>query len=215
MKTLVVCDVCDTLFNSNTTFDFIRFVLKKESKFRFAILQCVSNKYSPLFYLIIAMGKLRGVDFVRSFAISMLKYKKESQLLDLSNQFFDQFLVGRKNKKVFDILDKQDARIFLLSSSISPVVSVIASRYGFEFVCSELDLIDSVATGKLKTDLTGKKHLVIEEITSNQNVNLVAITDNKSDFEMVKMANLRYVLIKKESEKSFWKELSPQFLEIG
>lgn len=214
IKTLVACDVCDTMFASNTTFDFIRFVLKRENRFRHLILQGISSKYSPLFYLLILLGKLRGVDVARSLAISLLKGQNEAHLLDLSNQFFDQYLVVRKNEDVFSLLNKQDAKIVLLSSSISPVIKVIASRYGFDFVCSELDFRDSFATGKLKTDLTGKKHLVLKNLMSDQNINVVVITDNQSDFEMVKMANQRYVVIKKEIEKSFWKELSPQFLVV-
>lgn len=213
-KVLVACDVCDTLFASNTTFDFVRFVLKQESKFRYFVLQCISSKYSPLFYLIIVLGKLRRSDLVRTLAISLLKNKREVQLLNLANQFFDQYLVGRKNEQVFYLLNKQEATVILLSSSISPVISVIASRYGFDFVCSELDFKNSVATGKLKTDLTGKKHIVLKDLTGNHSMDLVAITDNRSDYEMIKMANQRYVLIKKESEKSFWEELSPQFLKV-
>lgn len=213
-KILVACDVCDTLFASNTTFDFIRFVLKHENRFRYLILQSTSNKYSPLFYLLIAINKLRRVDMIRSFAISLLKDQNEAHLLDLSNQFFDQYLVARKNEQVFSLLERQEAKIVLLSSSISPVIKVIASRYGFDFVCSELDFTNSVATGKLKTDLTGKKHLALRNLVLDKNINVVAITDNQSDFEMVKMANQRYVLIKKEIEKSFWKELSPQFLKV-
>jgi len=213
-KSLVVCDVCDTLFASNTTFDFIRFILKQENRFRFFVLQCISAKYSPLFYLSIATGKLTGVDLVRSFALSFLKNKKEQQLIDLANHFFDQYLVTRKNEKVFSLLAKQEAKVVLLSSSISPVIAVIASRYGFDYVCSELEFKNSVTTGKLKTDLTEKKHLVVNDLVRDQHIELVAITDNRSDFEMIKMANQRYVVIKKEAEKSFWKELNPQFLNV-
>jgi phosphoserine phosphatase len=214
-KTLVVCDVCDTLFDSNTTFDFIKFILRRDNGFRFFILQNISSKYSPLFYLMTFLGKVVGADMIRSIGILLLKNKSEDQLSDLANQFFDEYLASRKNQLVFRLLEQQEGKVILLSSSISPIIKVIASHYGFDFVCSELDFKSSITSGKLRTDLTGKKHIVLRKLMDDNNINnLVAISDNHSDYEMIKMANHRYVVIKSETDKSFWKSLSPQFLLV-
>lgn len=216
-KTLVVCDVCDTLFDSNTTFDFIRFTLRRDDRFRFIILQSISSRYSPLFYFMTFLGKIVGTDLIRVIGIFFLKNRREDQLLDLANRFFDDYLVSRKNHLVFRLLEQQKGKIILLSSSISPIVKVIASHYGFGFVSSELDFISSITTGKLSTDLRGKKHIVLRKLIDDSDINinnLVAISDNHSDYEMIKMANQRYVVIKSEKDKTFWKDLSPQFLLV-
>jgi len=214
-KTLVACDVCNTLFDSNTTFDFIRFILKRDCRFRFLILQSVSSTNSPLYYLMVFLNKLVGRDVIRAIGIWFLKNKSEAHLAVLAKQFFDEYLTSRRNGLVFNLLKQQEGKIILLSSSISPIIKVVASHYGFGFVCSELDFNSSLANGKLKTDLTGKKHRVLKKLIADNNFdNLVAISDNHSDYEMIKMANHRYVVIKSETDKSFWKDLSPQFLLV-
>ncbi len=213
---LIVCDVCDTLYRSNTTFDFIRFVVEKEKWVQRSLLLLVVSRKSPLFYFLVIAGKLFHQDLIRKVALRFLKGKSKIDLDLLAQQFYSDFLESRANMKVFEkILTNGVTTTLLLSSSIDPVIATIAHSNKLRFYSSELKWKQGKATGTLRKDMTGKKHEVVNKILSEEHFNrLQVITDNRSDWELVKLADERFIVIKNESEKIFWKSLDPIFIEV-
>jgi phosphoserine phosphatase len=209
---LVICDVCDTLYRSNTTFDFIRyFVGRKKSPLRIWF-YLLTNRKSPLFFFLIFVGKVSRRDWIRTLALKFLKGTSMEELDSLATSFYTDFLIGRSNVEVFKLLS-QDA--ILVSSSIDPVVATIAKANGLKFKSSRMEWHQGKATGNLATDITGHKHEIAAEIFSLGSFNqLRVITDNRSDWELVKLADERFVIIKEESEKKFWRDLNPTFVKI-
>ncbi len=213
---LIVCDVCDTLYRSNTTFDFIRFVVDREKRVQRYLLLLMINRKSPLFYLLVIVGTLFRQDLIRKVTLRFLKGKSKIDLDLLAQQFYSDFLQSRANKKVFEkILSNSVTTTLLLSSSIDPVIATIAHANKWWFYSSELEWKQGIATGILHMDMTGKKHEVVKRIISEKHFNrLQVITDNRSDWELVKLADERFIVIKNESEKVFWKSLNPIFIEV-
>jgi phosphoserine phosphatase len=209
---LVICDVCDTLYRSNTTFDFIRYFVGRKKSSQLIWFHLLTSRKSPLFFFLLFIGKVSRRDWIRTLALKFLKGSSMEELDSLATSFHADFLLSRSNVHVFKLLT-QDT--ILVSSSIDPVVATIAKTNSLKFESSRLEWYRGKATGNLATDITGHKHEIVRKIFSLGNFNrLKVITDNRSDWELVQLANERYVIIKEESEKKFWVDLNPTFVKV-
>ena len=212
----IVCDVCDTLFYSNTTFDFIRFVMLKQGGFRNLIFRLVISKNSPFYYFLELISMLVSKDYTKAVAIIFLKGFSQTALANWANVFYDEFLMPRKIQSVFSLIDRLGVgkNLILASSSLYPIVNVIAIRNSaIHFVASELEIKEGAITGRLVVDLKGKKQTALASyLTLGADNELVVITDNQSDFDLVKMAKYRFIVVSKEEEKKFWSSLAPTYI---
>ncbi len=212
---LIVCDVCDTLFYSNTTFDFIHFLVSRENRYKFFLLKLVTKKWSPFFYVLEGISRVFKIDLVKLICLNFLSGKDYDKVLRAANFFYDEVLAHRKIAPVFDLMErkKKEGEFVLVSSSISPVVKVIAERVQVSFISSEVEIKNGKLTGKMKSELKGKKHVAIQSLLKmNSKRQLTVITDNQSDFELVQMAGDRFIIIESELDKLFWKSLAPKYI---
>jgi phosphoserine phosphatase len=212
---IVACDVCDTLYHSNTTFDFLNYTFKKNSRVRYFILCLVTRKWSPLYYLLAVVGELSGQDLVRTQALKLLRGKSIDAASGEALDFYENFLRPRANKDIFTLLGSETCggKKILVSSSIDVVVKIIAHKNNMDFFSSTLEVKEDRLTGRLKNDLSSRKHEIVKTIMKQSGFQkLVVITDNKSDFELVALADERYVVVSSERERKFWKELQPNFV---
>jgi HAD superfamily phosphoserine phosphatase-like hydrolase len=215
-SSLFFCDVCDTLYRSNTTFDFIRFVVAKRGRVSRMLLWAISSTQSPLFYLLILLNKINARDWPRQLALKSLRGMSSEELEKEATQFYQQYLVQRANQEVFQYIKKPGVTAILLSSSINPVIKAIAQANGLSYFCSELELNDGKATGQLQSDMTGRKHDMARKLMAERSIPSVGvITDNYSDWELVKLADERLVVVASEAQKNFWKPLSPHFILVS
>jgi HAD superfamily phosphoserine phosphatase-like hydrolase len=215
-SSLFFCDVCDTLYRSNTTFDFIRFVVTKRAHFKQLSLWAISSKQSPVFYLLILLNKVTARDWTRQLALRFLHGMSNEELEQEASQFYQQYLVPRANQEIFQYIKKPSVTAILLSSSINPVIKAIAQANGLSYFCSEVELKDGKATGQLQFDMTGRKHEVAKKLMAERAIPSVGvITDNYSDWELVKLADERLVVVASEAQKNFWKPLSPHFIVVS
>jgi phosphoserine phosphatase len=214
-KKIIVCDVCDTLYKSNTTFDFLRYLFRSGDKVKFFQLQLLSSKWSPIFYFFLVTGKFMKRDLVRQLSLKLLAGSSPDNLLQKAKQFCEQFLIGRINKPIFELLmrEQKDNLVFFVSSSIYPVVKTIAEQYKFSFLSSMLSVKDGKITGTLSIDLTHQKHQEVKILMQQYSIDkLLVITDNRSDIKLVEMADEKYVVVGSEKEKGFWEHLNPHFI---
>lgn len=215
-RSLVVCDVCDTLFDSNTTFDFIWFHVRNSwrDKFMFGM---VVNKWSPFFWATAVVGKILRKDIARNFILRFLAGKSLELIHRDAEAFYDHFLVHRINQHVLAILSEKAnrAEIWLLSSSIDPVVEVIAKRNRFRFKSSILGVSNGRYTGRLEEDFTGIKHRFVDELMARENIYLTVITDNRTDRCLVELAHERFIVIKADREKKFWRDVAPRYINLA
>jgi phosphoserine phosphatase len=214
---LLVCDVCDTLYQSNTTFDFIRYFLKKRQGIKLFLFLALTSKKAPILYFMLLMGRILRKDFVKRLALTLLKGETRSEIESEAQSFYFDVLEGRLNENVLALLKThRTTKILLVSSSIDPVVKVIGERNGFQFVSSRLEWRDERSTGRLTDDLTGIKHEIVMKIMQEEAfAELVVVTDNRSDWLLVRMANERFVVLQNARDKDFWSSLSPAFLFVN
>ena len=214
-KRVILLDVCDTLFLSNTTFDFLHWYLKKRSPARLGILKMMVSKLSPRFWYLLAKGKFQKKDIIRHKAIELLKGESLSSLRKEAALFYEQFLAQRKNEKVWKLLEEinekfpGDERV-LVSSSLDIIISEVADRLGIaEFYASELETRNGIVTGRLESDVHGQKHLLIKHKLEDE-YETIAVTDNLSDMDMAKQCNSVYIVVYKQKHLEKWtKQLEP------
>lgn len=195
MHKLAVFDLCDTLYKSNTTFDFIRFIKPTYSKVIFSFPARILNK---------TVSKFFEFDLIRFLALISLRGYSEDQLKDLSELFFEEFLVGKELSEPMQLLNSHGSNVVIISASIDPIVKVVANKLGVDYLSSQLSYVDGFCTGKLSVDMLGKKVLYV-----SSEIGFV-VTDNRSDLSLVLQSDSA-VIVSKEKNLSFWKsKLRPQ-----
>ena len=203
-------DICDTLFRSNTTFDFIRYVVRNHVGKRFAFAM-ITAKYSPLFWILILASKFTNKDIHRNLVLLLLKNRSRLELAAAAVQFYDGYLSKRKNPIVWRLLAREAEKIILVSSTIEPVAEVIAHKNNFSFRASTLNYESELFSGSIQVDLTGKKHQLVKELITEESYGV--ITDNFSDRELLKGATKRIVVINRPSHYDRWKEVDAVFIK--
>jgi phosphoserine phosphatase len=214
----VFCDVCDTVYRSNTTFDFLNFFLAQHSSKKLLALSILTGKWSPALYFLLILGKVLKVDLVKIFSLKLLNGYTRKCVEESAVDFVRSFLNGRVNKEVVDLLRRKSSseRIIFISSSIDPVVRAVSEEFGFPFYASTLSTSNGILNGALSVELAGTKHKVVSNILGDivKASLITVITDNRSDFDLVSMAGERYIVISNDAQKKFWRKLDPEFIMI-
>lgn len=216
-----VFDVCDTLFYSNTTFDFLRFVLEQQgSRSKQTVLKALTTRWSPVFVGLYAWQKVVGGDPVKDVALRLLAGTSKAELYELGRRFVAEFLPTRRIGRTHELLAglvRPQTRVLLLSASLDPVIAALAAALGnVEFVSSQLEYdAQGRCTGHLQRELTGQKQHALHQLLGapTEPIRLAVATDNFTDRELVTQAAVRYVVVHTAAAKQFWQELNPQFIE--
>lgn len=171
----VYFDVCGTLFKVNTTFDFICFFHKKKSNilkriYCFFLMSIFCKILHRLFKFSLRNAFFKTISNVSKF-----------ELYDCAEEYIEYILKYNKIPQVFSYFDtylhKPGYNVILVSAAIDPVISTLANRYGIEFYCSKLEYINNNFSGKLVSDLKGKKKKIIEK----EALNYIFYSDNYDD----------------------------------
>lgn len=209
---LILCDIDDTLFRANTTYQFLAYVLRP-FVVRSWQLKLLTWRMSPVFWTLTVLGKFWNRDVVRERALLLLRDLPASLLEQQAPRFYEDCLTSKINPEVYSLLQTKPGDRFLLSSTLDPVAQVIGERLHMTAVASALENSRGVLTGRLSKDLSGRKHQVARELSAAYpGRRLVVITDNQSDYDLVAMADDRFVVVKKESDRKFWSDLQPSYL---
>lgn len=215
-KELFISDVCDTLYSSNTTFDFLDFFLQNKSE-KF-LLKLIRSKLSPLNWCAWLLTKITHRDYYRIFAVKLLKGYSKERLEKGANDFFLMLLKSKEITASISLLKEkidEGAVVYLASSSLSNVIEVIGKELHIPFVASELHYNQqNICTGTLSSELTGKKLDYFNKLNRSDFHTSTVMTDNFSDYTLAKWADQRIILVYSEKNKDFWKGLSPTFIEM-
>ena len=194
-----IIDVCWTLYKSNTTFDFISFVMEKKQRKKYRILNIYIIKS-----LLVLIGKLLKYDIYRYLYISLLKGFSKIQLEQLANDFYNQVLTNIKIDFSFSLVSTlpKDEEKILCSASLDIIIKEVAVQLGINQYDSSILEFDQndICTGKLSKDILYKKHILFE----NKKINYV-ITDNKSDYDLLKKAE-RPIILSTKNNMAYWKK---------
>jgi phosphoserine phosphatase len=214
-----VFDVCDTLFYSNTTFDYLHFVLEqRQLSGRQYWLRLLTKRWSPAFLCLSVWQKLTGGDAVKAAALQLLAGIPKDELYSLGQHFVKDFLGTRKIAQTHELLaglTDSSIRVVLLSASLDPIIAALAAELKVEFVSSELAYDkQGCCTGRLRRELGGQKHHALRALLgTDTTLRLAVATDNFTDKELVATATCRYIVVHSAGAKQFWQDLTPQFIE--
>jgi phosphoserine phosphatase len=205
---MIIFDVCNTLYKSNTTFDYIKYVLKKENQiFKLYYFYLLNNKYSPIFTFLFIINKIAKKDFNKSISLKLLKGFTKIKLEKYAEKFYTEYLVTteiNETKKILSDAIIEHNKVILLSSSIEPVVKTIANNLNVSYFSTTLNFNNNVFTGEIKHDLTGKKHNCLPlNIISESTV----VTDNFTDYKILQLAAKKIIVVNSKADMGKWKSL--------
>lgn len=209
-KKFIVADICNTLYDSNTTFDFIKYCNQKR-KFGFSssiIYRLTVSRWSPFFWGLAIFQKLLKKDFQKIIVISFFKNKEVSEVRTWASSFYNDILKEKKIGVTNAILELYPAdNIVLASSTLYPVAEAIANVHGIVFVASPLEIAGDRYTGKLIEELSGKKWEALQSKFGKDIELELAMSDNLTDFELLRKAKRKIAVCYNESQENSWEKL--------
>jgi phosphoserine phosphatase len=217
---LIVFDLCNTLYDENTTFGFVRFFHARCGHIRTERwLATMLSRSSPIYYALAVVHRLFRFDLSRRLAIRTLEGHPEVALRAAASAYAAERLPGRANDPLHDALARHRAggdRVVLVSNSLDIVVKPIADVLGVEWRASCLGFANGNCTGRIKTDLTGRKHAVVDALRLDAAAasSLWVYTDNLSDRALVACADRATVVIPRGSSRTRWGKVDAEFLEL-
>lgn len=185
IKPKVLVDICGTLFDSNTTFDFLDYSIVNRNY----ILYRRITKTFVWRLLNKTLLVTLGYDLSRTVAIRFLKGKNKMELDQLMETFYTEKLSTIKHQAVWDKIDDLKSNgneLILVSATLDFIATKIALKNGFKKVLSsKLSFENGICNGVISSDLLGRKieFLEKEKICSPYNI---VITDNFSDLNLIK-----------------------------
>lgn len=209
LQETAIFDVCDTLYYSNTTHDFIRFVVDGDAmSFRKALYGVINSRLLPFRYAGIFLGLKLKYDIMKRFNIRMLKGRTRNELDSLAKEFTETFLSERKIVQTHALLKEQieqGHRIVLCSSSLEPVVGAVAKELMIkDFAATTLEYEDEVFTGEVIADITEQKLEVMKKLELAHNI-VLAVSDNTSDLELMLAAQKAVAIVHDRRKENFWR----------
>lgn len=209
MTQLAIFDVCGTLYNSNTTYDFIDFFLKRNSKKKYLVFRMMKSVFlKPLWKAIIVVSG--NNKFNRKFFLSFLKDFDVNKVKNEADLFVENFLDKRKieqlHQHLHEHLEKKH-HVVLLSASIEPIVEAIAKHLKVNaFFSTRLGIHNEYYNGKLEFDMEGKKkNKFIEQYSTVNEKYVYFYSDNKEDIDLLSVVDEPIVISFSSDYENYWK----------
>jgi len=219
MNKLAVFDVCDTLYYSNTTHDFIRFVIElpESERIKRALFSFLNSKSLPIRYLLILISVATGWDAPKAINLRFLRGMTADQMEVLADRFVNQFLKERKIAETNDLLLKfrnEGLRIVLCSSSIEPVVTAVARAAGItDQISSTLLYEQEMFSGRIGEETVGKKLGFLRRAFPETEIEY-AVSDNKSDADLLSAAHRAIAVVHDPGKRSFWEKRRIEIIDL-
>lgn len=216
---LVLFDVCNTLYDANTTFEFVRYVRGDSRWFR-ALDRTLAHRGSPLYWAQAVLYRLGGVDLPRRAMVACLGGMERDLLRQAARDYVAGPLaaagIGETQARLRQHAQAGD-RVVLVSTSLDVVVAAIADALGVEWRASRLAFRGATCAGRLETDLTGRKLETARELGAGQDPApmLVVYTDNLSDRPLVEAADAAMVVIPPRGSRAAWGDVRAEYLALG
>lgn len=198
-------DVCGTLYNANTTYDFYRYLFKKYPRKSLAYYAFTSIPAKLIWKL---LSLFNNTSLSRKIGLGLVKGFSENELKSNALEFFNERLIKLEINGIHDFmkyLHTRGVKIILVSASIHPVIEVIANHISaYKQFCTYLECDQKGCLTGNYIDLQGHK---LEQIKKNfPDINLnncVFVTDNIEDEPFLKAVGYP-IVVAHESMKKHW-----------
>lgn len=200
---LVLIDICGTLYDSNTTMDFLDYTFKQNRNYR------VYRWISRLLF-VRAINKLLlqcfSYDLIRSWGIYFLKGISSKEMQRLVDVFYDSFLIFRKQVEPIRIIEKyreEGYHLLLVSATLDCVACKIAEELRIpQYISSELLYEEGFCVGRLFVDLLHNKYAALKR-NGYDYPYMMTISDNMTDADLMSLSRECYIVCD-ESKKRQW-----------
>lgn len=211
-RRLVLFDVCNTLYDANTTFGFVLQVAGQGLR--------LPRRSSPLYWAQAALYRFGIADLPRRRVLAALKGCERAALEAAARAYATGPLVARAIPATQARLAEHRAagdRVVLLSNSVDVVIAAIAEHLGTEWRASRLGFAEGRCTGRLQQDLTGRKLDVARALAAEMDPvpERLVYTDNLSDRPLVDWADAAVVILPPRARRAAWSGVRAEFLETG
>ena len=197
--TIVLFDVCHTLYESNTTFDFLADYFSGDSAY-----QILAAKRRSLSGRIRAKFGSFEKDLRRDF-VSLLDGEPESKLRKRAVEFIRQQNTIDATHELLNEAKLRGDQVHLVSGSLDFIVEAVADELSVDAShCTRLMYEDQICRGIITDDLDGHKADLLKREFRGED--LVMISDNFSDgtcIELVRAFHPVYRLGDKRAER-YW-----------
>lgn len=202
----VLIDICGTVFDSNTTFDFLDEFLRQSSYARFRRLSrtVIWRAISKSFAL------LRGTDLTRYIAVRYLRDIPRQQLVEAADRFCESVLRHKVKVRTIETIEqyrRQGYRLVLASATLDFIAEAVARWLSIDtFFGSELSYtVGGNCRGLIVKDRLGHKLQAVKDCQIALPV-AVTITDNLSDIDILRMSD-RVWIVAPENMRRHWLSL--------
>ena len=192
MKKIIFFDVCNTLVDTNSTVEYVNFLVKNNVGNE-KCAKLLKNKYLSYFSYIVR--KYTKYDLHRKITFKFFKWINIKDEKNLQSIFFNEYF--SKRTKVMDILinsiDKKQNDIYLISASINQPIDLLSKHLGVKSFSSKLIIENDVYTWKAQYDLLWNKEYALKNsnISLNDYNECLFYTDNISDFSFIKFLQIQ------------------------
>lgn len=203
MDKILVVDLCNTIYKSNTTQDFFKFVFSEDKLY-----QNLKKRNSNIGFKVInkLSNKVLKYDMSRALMTKILKNKTYSEVECIVNNFLDSYLEDRKINAVHTLINDYKSKgykVVIMSASYGFIVEGVVKKLGLDgYVSSKAEVVKDKFTGKVKSDILYSKFKIFSAKYREYD-DLVMITDNTTDYDFVIKTNKSYIVIN-EQNKMFW-----------
>lgn len=211
---IAVFDVCGTLYNSNTTFDFLDNYFSKNKKY------ITFRKISNLF-IVKALNhyvyKYMKTDMIKRYATSFLKGESIEDIDAYSRDFVYHYLKPKVKDHIYTMLksyQNNGYKIILMSGSYNFIVRNVADYFKVDlFFASSLQKSDKQYKGKYKKDIILNKYQLLTEKFPDIN-DLVVVSDNKSDLDLMLISSHSFAICNKKKQYKYWLKVKNKKITI-
>jgi phosphoserine phosphatase len=209
----VIFDICNTLFDSNTTFDFLRYCVGQRlfSTKRRYVYHAALNRLSPGFWTIAALQVILRADLHKKIGAFLLRGLRAEMVERWAAMFYKDYLSTRQIEVSFGLLNRYArSNVLLASATFKPVGAAIATELRVTgCVCTELEIVSGVYTGHISREVCGHKLRAIAELLCDPGIRFEAVvSDNRSDLCLMLRSKDSYALCHNANQVQFWSAVS-------
>lgn len=201
---IVLIDICGTLYDSNTTMDFLDYVFGKQRKYR---RYRTMASWLPMRILNKCSLSLSFKDPIRAYGIRFLKGLSKDEIQSLVEKFYTDYLQDRCEKPIVDLLDQyrhSPYRLIIVSATLDCIAHKIAKSLNIPTVLSSVMEYDPVGryTGRITVDLLSAKQKALQQHGIYPPFGLT-ISDNLSDVALMQQSEKNVIVCWKRKKRKW------------
>ncbi len=191
-KELVLFDLDGTLFNGNSTYDFIKYVNRDNKEY----LKFIQQYKYMRFYNKICFT-LFGYDWYKKKSVRFLKNYTKEEIEDLADHFYLEVLSKNRIEYMIDLMEyhrQKGYKIAIITATLDVIASKVSKILKVDYIYSTPIIFDSqnIATGCYGKDLLHGKSDIFHTKIKNSFDKILFFSDNKQDIQLLKEVTLGF-----------------------